>query len=122
MSLVKHSILKIASLSLLLSLFVTANANAENAAFDVRPTPVKTPPPEYPNKLRREGVSGIVALKVEIDETGAVTACAVSKSSNPEFEQPALQAVKGWKFKPAQKDGSPVKVSMVIPIKFSLDE
>lgn len=120
---VKSSLLKVLSVSLLLGSFVTANAaTTEGTAFDVRPTPVKTPPPEYPDKMRRDGVSGVVAIKVEIDENGAVSNCSVAKSSNAEFEQPALKAVKNWKFTPAKKDGAPVKVSLVIPIKFNLDE
>lgn len=123
MSHVKDSLLKIISASLLVGSLVTAQAaTTEGTAFDVRPTPVKTPPPDYPDTMRREGVSGVVAIKVEIDETGAVTNCTVSKSSNPAFEQPALKAVKNWKFTPAKKDGTPVKVCLVIPIKFSLDE
>lgn len=120
---IKSSVLKVLSVSLLLGSIVTASAaTTDGTAFDVRPTPVKTPPPEYPDAMRRGGVSGVVALKVEIDETGAVSNCSVSKSSNAEFEQPALKAVKNWKFTPAKKDGAPVKVSLVIPIKFNLDE
>jgi periplasmic protein TonB len=123
MSLVKTSLLKVISVSLLLGSLVTANAaTTEGTAYDVRPTPVKTPPPEYPSALKREGVSGIVALKVEIDETGAVSNCAVSKSSNAGFDDAAVKAVKAWKFTPAQKNGVAVKVSLVIPLKFAIDE
>jgi protein TonB len=123
MSKAKCSILKALSLALLLGSFVTLRANtSEGTDFDVRPTPVKTPPPTYPFKMKQEGVSGVVALKVEIDENGAVTACSVSKSSNPEFEQPAVDAVKNWKFKPAQKGGSPVKVRLLIPIQFHVED
>jgi len=94
---------------------------ADGPEFDVRPVPVKTPPPEYPTALKREGISGVVAVRVIIDETGAVAECSVSKSSNPEFNQPALEAVKKWKFKPAQKDGAPVKAKLLIPIQFQID-
>jgi protein TonB len=123
MSKAKHCVLKIISISLLLGSCVALQANtSEGTDSDVRPTPVKTPPPEYPSNLKRNGVSGVVALRVEIDETGAVTACTVAKSSNAEFDQPAVNAVKNWKFKPAKKSGNPVKISLVIPIRFSLDE
>ena len=123
MSNAKSRALKFLTLSLLVGLLAATQASAaEGADFDVRPTPVKTPPPAYPANLRRDGVSGVVAIKVVIDESGSVVECSVSKSSNPDFEQPAISAVKNWKFKPAQKGGSPVKISLVIPIKFSLDE
>ena len=123
MSPVKTSLLKVLSLSLLLGSFASLQAaTSEGTAFDVRPTPIKTPPPEYPTQLKNAGVSGVVAVKVEIDETGAVIACSVTKSSNEAFEGPALNAVKRWRFAPAQKYGTPVKVSVVIPIKFAVEE
>jgi len=119
----KNRISKFLTLSLLAGMLASAQfVAAESAEYDVRPTPVKTPPPDYPTNLKRDGVSGVVALKVVIDESGAVVECSVSKSSNPGFEQPAVNAVKNWKFKPAQKAGNPVKIQLVIPIKFSVDE
>ena len=96
-------------------------AHAENAGLDSRPVPVKTPPPDYPVSLRREGVEGTVAIKVTIDEDGNVAECVVSKSSNAEFEKPALAAVRTWKFKPATKDGAAVKAAIIIPIRFSAE-
>ena len=122
MSKVNHSVLKTLSLCLMLSSFALPATAAGGPDFDTRPTPVKPPPPEYPSVMKQKGVSGLVALKVEIDETGAVTACSVSKSSNAEFEEPAMKAVRNWRFKPAQKGGAPVKISLILPIKFSIDE
>jgi len=89
---------------------------------DVKPVPVKTPPPDYPYELKRQGISGVVAVSVVIDESGDVTSCTATKSSNADFEATALAAVKKWKFKPAQKDGAPVKMKVTIPIRFSLEE
>lgn len=89
---------------------------------DVNPVPVKTPPPEYPDSMKRQGVSGVVAVSIVIDEKGAVMSTAVAKSSQAEFEAPALDAVKKWKFKPAQKDGVPVKMKVTIPIRFNLED
>ena len=89
---------------------------------DVNPVPVKTPPPEFPNAMKREGTSGVVAVSIVVDETGAVVSCTVAKSSRAEFEEPAVTAVKKWKFKPAQKDGVPVKIKLTVPIRFNLEE
>jgi protein TonB len=89
---------------------------------DVNPVPVKTPPPDYPESMKRQGVSGVVAVSIVIDETGTVISATVSKSSQPEFEAPAINAVKKWKFKPAQKDGAPVKMKVTVPIRFNLEE
>ena len=95
---------------------------ADGPAFDVKPVPLKTPPPEYPLSLKREGLDGVVAVKVMIDVTGAVSECSVSKSTDPRFDEAALAAVKKWKFKPAQKDGAPVAIKIIIPIHFQVNE
>jgi len=95
---------------------------ADGPAFDVKPVPIKTPPPDYPSDLKREGVSGVVAVKVLIDETGSITECAVVKSTDARFDDAALKAVKKWKFKPAQKDGAPVAIKIIVPIQFQLNE
>jgi protein TonB len=85
------------------------------------PVPVRMAAPEYPEKLRRDGVAGIVVIKCTIDETGSVVDPTIEKSSNPDFDQSALDAVKKWKFKPARMDGNPVAKKVSIPIKFVAD-
>ena len=82
------------------------------------PVPVRTVAPDYPTELRRDGVSGVVMVKCTINEQGDVVDPHVEKSSNNAFEQPALAALKKWKFKPAKQDGAPVATKVSIPIKF----
>ena len=106
-------------------LCIPLHANADDAIYtkvDVNPVPVKTPPPEYPTAMRRQSISGMVAVSIVIDDTGVVTSTKVVKTSQVEFEEPAIEAVKKWKFKPAQKDGAPVKMKVTVPIKFNLEE
>lgn len=89
---------------------------------DVNPVPMKTPPPIYPEALKREGGSGVVAVVIVIDEKGAVASAVVAKSSNSGLNEAAIEAVKKWKFKPAVKDGEKVKMRVTIPISFSLED
>lgn len=89
--------------------------------FDERPMPVKSVAPQYPADMKRDKVSGVVTLKVVIDENGDVLERSVTKSSRSEFEEPALTAIQQWKFKPAKKAGSAVKATVTIPIKFSAE-
>ena len=89
---------------------------------DENPVPIKTPPPKYPESLKREGVSGVVAVVIVIDEKGVIMSSSVSKASHPDFERPTLDAVKQWKFKPAKKEGAAVKVRVTVPLRFSMDE
>ncbi len=113
----KKSLLKLALATTIL-LAASALARAESA-FDEPPTPVRTLAPAYPEALRREGVSGMVSVAVTVDENGNVTNASVAKSTNADFEKPALQAVSQWKFKPAKKAGQAVAVSVVLPVRFS---
>ena len=72
--------------------------------------------------MKRVGISGVVAVSIVIDEKGLVATAKVAKSSNAEFEASALAAIKKWTFKPAKKDGVPVKVKVTVPIRFDLEE
>ena len=108
--------------SLLVTVAVSSVRADESADFDVKPMPLKTPPPVYPDQLRRDGITGMVAVRVTIDENGTVSDCAVAKSSNAAFDRAALEAIRGWKFKPASKQGSAVKSRIIIPIKFAASE
>ena len=100
----------------LLALALTAPVFAQSKTEP--PVPVRTASPDYPDELRREGVSGLVMVKCEIDASGNVTSAEVEKSSNSAFEKPAVAAVKKWKFKPAKQDGNPIAIKVSIPIKF----
>lgn len=85
------------------------------------PVPIRTVAPKYPEQLREAGVSGIVVLRVVVDEHGNVTDPTVEKSTNPAFNQPAIDAVSKWRFKPAKQGGKPVSAKVALPIKFSID-
>ena len=117
---------RILSLLLLFGVaFLPLQLRADDTIYtkvDENPVPVKTPPPRYPDALKREGVSGVVAVTIVIDETGAVSSTAIAKSSHPDFERPALDAVAKWKFKPGKKDGAAVKVRVTLPLRFSVED
>ncbi len=85
------------------------------------PVPVRTVPPDVPNELSRNGGTGLVTVNFLVDEQGAVQDAKIEKSSAPFLEEPALKAVKKWKFKPAKKDGVPVAIRVSIPIKFEVE-
>ena len=86
------------------------------------PVPVRTVAPEYPPDLRRDGTSGIVMVSCLIDDKGNVQETKIEKSTHDSFGQPAVEAVKRWKFKPARRDGAAVSIRVTIPIKFSVND
>ncbi len=106
-------------------LYLPFRLSADDTVYtkvDVNPVPTKTPPPDYPEDLRDKEVTGVVAVVIVIDEKGSVISATISKSSNPGFDAPALEAVKKWKFKPAQIAGAPVKMKLSVPLRFNLDQ
>jgi TonB family protein len=76
--------------------------------------------PVYPYSLRLSGNRGEVVVDFIVDTEGSVRNPTVIKSSHPDFEAPAVEAVLQWKFKPGLKGGHPVFVHMQVPIIFQL--
>lgn len=78
--------------------------------------------PVYPAFSRRLGETGKVVLRVELDETGRVSAAQVlSSSGSPRLDAAALAAVGRWRCKPAQLDGQAVRSVATQPFNFTLE-
>jgi periplasmic protein TonB len=102
---------------------LTAAEAVQESAFDVadlekRPEPVSQVAPVYPAELRKAKVEGVVTLVFVLNETGRVEDPRVETSSRPEFEKPALEAIRKWRFSPGQKDGQAVRTYIRIPMRF----
>ena len=85
------------------------------------PVPVRTVAPKFPEEMRRNGNAGLVTVSCLIDEKGNVTEPKVVKSTNDAFSEPAVEALKKWKFKPAKKNGEAVAIRVNIPVQFTVD-
>lgn len=102
---------------------LTAASAIKDEAFDVadlqkRPEPVSQVAPAYPAELRKAKVEGVVTLVFVLDETGRVEEPRVENSSRPEFEKPALDAIRKWRFSPGMKDGQAVRTYIRVPMRF----
>ena len=80
------------------------------------------PAPNYPFEMKRAGISGEVLVEFIVDTNGDVRNAFAVKSTNPEFEMAALQAVNKWKFRPGRKGGRAVNTRMQQPIGFNLKD
>ncbi len=86
------------------------------------PVPVRTTAPVFPAAMRHDGVSGFVLVNCLIDARGNVSDLKVEKATADAFVQPALDALKKWKFKPAQRGGDNVPIRVSIPFRFTIND
>ncbi len=85
------------------------------------PVEVSRPRPVYPPEAREKRLTGIVRLSAVIDETGKVTSVEPLESPDATLTAAAVEAVGKWTYKPAMKDGKPVKVRLHVTVSFILD-
>ena len=86
--------------------------------LDQKPRVVYQPAPIYPPELARKNMQGTVYVLFIVDRTGRTRDPVVQKSTHPAFNEPALKAVKQWKFEPGKRKGQPVQFRMRVPITF----
>lgn len=91
------------------------------ASLDQQPVARVTAPPQYPFDQRRNGTTGEVLVDFIVDSNGNVLNAFALKSSQREFETPAVQAVSKWKFKPGRRGAHAVNTHMQVPIVFNLN-
>jgi protein TonB len=89
--------------------------------FDKAPKPKRMVKPDYPKMARTAEIEGVVVLKVTIDEFGRVIRAVVLQSESSVFDQAAIDAMMQWSFTPAEQSGHPVKATVTIPLRFSLN-
>jgi TonB family protein len=87
----------IAGFALLLCLAPLPSSSQESA-----PKPLKKVIPEYPEVLKRMGVSGIVRLRVTIGPDGSIKEIEV-RGGSAIFTESVSKAVKQWRYPPSDK-------------------
>ncbi|HEY5971272.1 MAG TPA: TonB family protein [Pseudoxanthomonas sp.] len=100
-------------------------ADAVQLAPGDQPVPIngQAPPPRYPGIALRNGESGTVLVRVEVDASGMPGGVAlVQRSGSRDLDRAAMEAVRRWRFQPAQRDGQAVAGSVVVPIEFKADQ
>ncbi len=79
--------------------------------------------PEYPEEARRAGAEGTVSVRIEIKENGQPGEITIARSSGrPSFDAAAIEAVRTWRFVPAQEaeTGRAVKCYSTVSLVFRL--
>ncbi len=93
----------------------SAPASAGGVVKDARL--VRSVAPIYPAFARQNNIQGDVKIDATIDETGHVSRMKVI--SGPSLlQQPAMDALRQWRYEPSTLDGSPVPVQMTVTLQF----
>ncbi|MEO6364981.1 MAG: energy transducer TonB [Luteimonas sp.] len=83
------------------------------------PIPGQNPSPRYPLAALRRRESGTVRVRADVGPDGVPTSTSlVEGSGSRDLDRAALDAVRRWRFRPAQIDGRPTVGSVVVPINF----
>lgn len=75
--------------------------------------------PQYPFTLPEAGIHAEVILWTVVHADGTVGDVTVETSTNAEFNQSAIDAVKQWKFEPALRNDEPVACRIRVPVEFN---
>ena len=76
--------------------------------------------PEFSEQARKAKFSGNVEVYLWVDENGSPSHIRVVRGVGMGLDEKAIEAVRQYKFKPAMKDGKPVKVDLYIDVNFQI--
>jgi TonB family protein len=76
--------------------------------------------PTFTEQARRQPFSGNVQVYLWVDEHGNPSHVRVVRGVGMGLDEKAVEAVRQYKFKPATRDGVPVKVDLYIDVNFQV--
>jgi protein TonB len=77
--------------------------------------------PQYPPIAKIAHMSGTVVLRAIISKSGTIEQLSVANSTNPMFNNYAMEAVKQWRYKPYLLNNEPTEVDTTITVNFALN-
>ena len=86
------------------------------------PECITCPIADYSDEARQAGVDGVVVIWAVIDEEGSVRDIGLLKPLGCGLDEEAMRAVRGWKLKPARRNGQPVALWMTIETDFHISK
>lgn len=89
---------------------------------DFKAAYLDNPRPDYPALSKRYREQGKVLLRVHVSAAGAVQQVELHSSSGwPRLDRAAEEAVRAWRFVPANRSGAPVPGWVIVPLNFTLE-
>lgn len=112
--------LSLAALALLLLGASQLFANESARAVTAPAQPRSTVAPSYPYLMQHAEAAAEVTVSFNVNSQGKVTKATIANSSNFEFNEAVLAAIKQWSFTPALKDGKAVEAKLQQKFVFSV--
>lgn len=97
--------------------FNTRTRFVEVAQASLENYKIETPPMVWP-VVHNFPDTGVIAVHITLDRTGAIREVDSPISRNVVLSKPAAEQIRNWKFKPYLVDGAPVQVSTYISVSF----
>lgn len=82
--------------------------------------PERTADPKIPESVRSQEFKSFVRVRVVIEADGSFEVALRTSSGNNAVDQACLSALNRWKWKPALKDGEPVKSTKLFKFEFEV--
>ena len=84
------------------------------------PSIIREVKPEYTDDARRRNIEGDVVLEIVVRSDGSVGDVKVLQGLGGGLDRRAIDAVRGWRFNPAKRYGTPVDVMVEVAVEFKL--
>jgi protein TonB len=78
-------------------------------------------PPDYPHSMKQSGAGGSVLVEFDVDTAGRVVRAEAIRYTDRELVEPAVRAVRKWRFEPGRRHGKAVPFRMAVPIEFGIE-
>jgi protein TonB len=85
----------------------------------VAPKLVKRVAPVYPELAAQARLNGLVIIEAQVDTNGVVKNVKVLRGA-PLFDEPALEAVRQWRYQPLLLNGERMEFIVVVTVVFNL--
>src|SRR5215831_531489 len=70
--------------------------------------------PQYSDQARKAGIQGTVVMQAVIEKDGSVQILRIIRGIGFGLDENAVEALRQWRFRPATRDGVPVRVALNI--------